>query len=84
MPIMTMLERTLKMRLEREECVSFVYRKTDGSVRAARGTRNLRFIPVHLHPKSPEDQMSPKVNYYDYENKAWRSFSIGSLIRIVD
>ena len=84
MPMMSMLERTLKMRLEREECVSFVFRKADGSMRTARGTRNLSFIPAHLHPKHPEDQMSPKVNYYDYDANAWRSFSIGSLIRIVD
>ena len=84
MPIMSMLERTLKMRLEREECVSFVFRKADGSMRTARGTRNLSFIPAHLHPKHPEDQASPKVNYYDYGERGWRSFSIGNLIRIVD
>ena len=84
MPIMPMLERTLKIRLECEACVSFVYRKADGSMRTARGTRNLSFIPAHLHPKQPEDQISPKVNYYDYDANAWRSFSIGSLIRIVD
>jgi hypothetical protein len=76
MPIISMLEQTLKKRLESEECVLFVYRKADRSMRTARGTRNPDFIPVQLHSGRAEDIKSPKVNYYDYDKKSWRSFSI--------
>jgi hypothetical protein len=33
----------------------------------ARGTRKLNFISAQRNRKQPENQMSPKVNYYDYD-----------------
>lgn len=82
MIVYSVLERELKMRLEASECVSFAYRKSDGSVRHARGTRNLSFIPMRLHPRHAEDPTAKVMNYYDYDRLEWRSFRLGTLLRI--
>ena len=49
--IIPILEQQLMRRLATEAEVRFVFRKQDGTERRARGTCNLRYIPLDKHPK---------------------------------
>lgn len=52
----------------------FSFRKKDGSIRNALGTRNLILIPKDQMPKHLFDQTSAMV-YWDLEAKGYRSVS---------
>lgn len=80
--IMTALERTLKARLESESSVAFVFRKSNGELRLAHGTRNLDFVPLHQRPRHAEAESSTAMTYYDHDKRDWRSFKFGTLLRI--
>ena len=61
----------------------FVYRKADGTIRTALGTRSAALIPAE---KLPKGDMSDKVEildngvkaipYFDLEKMEWRSFRV--------
>ena len=69
------------------ETVNFVFRKKDGSRRAAVGTTNLVVIPQDQWPKDMGAEIkAPKndsvVTYYDMEKLSWRSCRADSILEI--
>ena len=77
------------MRLKRalsDGVVQFSFRKSDGSVREARGTLNGTLIPREDAPKDEQGNRTPvwsAIAFYDIDKKAWRSFRISSFIGFV-
>lgn len=72
---------TIKDRLS-TGIVTFTFTKLDGSLRPAKGTRSLEFIPAEFHPKgtSKKPETTNVVSFFDVENKGWKSFDITTLI----
>jgi len=55
----------------------FAFIKKDGSVRVAKGTTNLAFVPVEKHPKG--GKASEKVlAYFDLDKDNWRCLSVNT------
>lgn len=76
----------LKKRMK-EEVTHFVFRKKDGSVRQAYGTRASEVIVRHEGTVLPPDDRKPRPNsgtfpYFDIERQSWRCFKIDSLMDI--
>ena len=76
------IENTLRTLL-RNNIVAFTYRKVNGEIRHAIGTRNLTLAEIHtgasiLRPKNEEQPNS----YYDVEKMGWRSYKPELLISI--
>lgn len=78
---MNALERELYNRLLVEQEVRFRFKKESGEIRDARGTCNLKYIPVSKHPAT-RMPITTSIRYYDYDRQDWRSFRLGSLILI--
>lgn len=78
------LERSLISKLDAEPSVRFAFRKRDGSIRDARGTRNLLFIPLRDHPKQIHPLSGTSVKYYDWDKGEWRSWTVGSIMQVFD
>lgn len=72
-----------------EQAVKFQFRKKDGSVRDAVGTRNLELM-VQEDGKRYEFKTAGKpecpttLGYWDLEKKAWRSFVLTSFIGLAE
>lgn len=72
-----------------ETAVRFQFKKKDGTIRNAVGTRNLEMM-VQEDGKRYEFKTSGKpecpttLGYWDLEKKAWRSFVLTSFIGIVE
>lgn len=79
--VIPILEQRLMKRLAKEAEVRFVFRKQDGTERSARGTCNLRYIPLDKHPKH-DLPVTTAVRYFDLDENDWRSFEIGRLQRM--
>lgn len=80
---MSQLEKELYEKLESCRGVCFVFRKQDWTVRKARGTRNLNYIPIEKHPKTiGPHPITTSINYFDLDKKEWRAFQIGQLLQI--
>lgn len=70
--------------------VNFVFKKVDGSRRAAVGTTNLDLVPQDLWPKdmtSVEESNDKQkdmgvVRFFDCEKGAWRSCKVENIINI--
>ncbi len=63
----------LKSVLEERESVRFVYvKKTDNSIREARGTRRLDCIPQWSIPKGHRKSPRSVLTYYDLDRQGWR------------
>lgn len=60
----------------------FRFKKLDGTLREALGTRNVDLIPRETSPKFIEDQTSKAIVYWDLEEEGFRSVSISSLVWI--
>lgn len=80
--IISMLEQQLMRRLDIEGEVRFVFKKKDGRERWARGTCNLRYIPIDKHPKRALP-ITSTIRFFDLDKNEWRSLEIGNLIRIL-
>lgn len=79
----SVLEQQLYAKLLVEPEVCFVFHKKDGSVRTARGTANLAYIPLDKHPKRQHPlPITTSIRFFDLDKIDWRSFEIGSLICI--
>lgn len=72
-----------------EQAVKFQFRKKDGSVRDAVGTRKreLMVLPsgelwAPIGPQKPECPTT--IGYWDLEKKAWRSFVLTSFIGLAE
>ena len=74
----------LKKRME-TEIVHFFYRKGDGSLRSAYGTRDHAFIKEHLgDPQKASETAKPirTFTYFDIGREGWRSFRPESIDRL--
>lgn len=79
---MNEIENTLRSLL-RNNIVAFTYRKVDGSIRHALGTRNLYLAERYTQTiiPTPTGDMQPN-SYYDLERGGWRSWKEGNVINI--
>lgn len=68
----------------RTDIVAFTFRKLDGTIRHAVGTRNLCLVCTQIGETIPlpKNKRSNPNAYYDIERKDWRAFSEGSIISI--
>ena len=66
--------------------VKFTYRKVDGSIRKAVGSRNLDAIRVAFGVRvpTPKTGNTNPTAYYDLEKEAWRSFKAENVLSIND
>lgn len=63
--------------------VSFTFRKVDGTIRKAIGTRNLVLAEIHTCTTIPTPKGEEQPNsYYDVEKMGWRSYKPENLISI--
>lgn len=63
--------------------VSFTYRKVNGEVRHAIGTRNLTLAEIHTCTTIPTPNGEEQPNsYYDVEKMGWRSYKPENVISI--
>lgn len=58
-----------------EQVTRFQFRKKDGSIRRALGTRNEILIPKIDAPRFLDDVSPKSVVFWDLEERAFRSFS---------
>lgn len=80
----TLLER-LKELLNTRSMIGFTYKKKNGEVRHAFGTKNLEVIKVVDENAIPSGNGTHKegvVSYFDLDKNAWRSFKEDSLVDI--
>ena len=79
---MNEIENTLRSLL-RNNIVAFTYRKVDGSIRHALGTRNLTLASAYTNTRipTPTGDMQPN-SYYDVQSNGWRSWKTGYVISI--
>lgn len=79
---MNEIENTLRDLL-RSNIVTFTYRKVDGSIRHALGTRNLSLAERYTETiiPTPTGDMQPN-SYYDVQSNGWRSWKEGNVISI--
>lgn len=76
----------LREKLQQGE-VYFVYKKKDGSQRAAVGTTNLDLVPQWQWPKdmgaeTKDERNDSLVTYYDIEKQSWRSCKTENILEI--
>ena len=57
--------------------VAFSYKKKDGTLRRAIGTKNPAFIPAEFRPKGNGDEKAAKssITYFDMQKSQWRSIA---------
>ena len=66
----------------------FTYRKTDGTIRQALGTRSLLLIPADKLPRDPVeikdgwDDIVKAIPYFDLMKKEWRSFNVLNFVSL--
>ena len=61
----------------------FNFRKKDGSIRNALGTRNTDLIPNHLFILEVDDISKKSVVFYDLEAEDFRSLSVGTEVALI-
>ena len=76
------IENTLRDLL-RKNIVVFTYRKVNGELRHAIGTRNLTLASAYTNTRipTPTGDMQPN-SYYDVQSNGWRSWKTGYVISI--
>ena len=79
---MNEIENTLRSLL-RTNIVSFTFRKVNGEIRHAKGTRNLTLASAYTDTRipTPTGDMQPN-SYYDVESNGWRSWRTGCVVSI--
>ena len=76
------LNETLR-RLLATNIVCFTYKKVNGEIRKAKGTRNLQLARAHTGMSIPDPTgYEQPTSYYDVESLGWRSYRDGNLISI--
>ena len=65
--------------------VAFSYKKKDGTLRKAIGTKNLTFIPAEFHPKGNGDDKAAKtsITYFDMQKMQWRSIATHKALSVL-
>ena len=66
-----------------ENVTRFQFRKKDGSIRNALGTRNELLIPKDQHVKYIDDISNKSVVFWDLEEEDFRSFSSDAEVSII-
>jgi len=66
----------------RKGLVKFTFKKLDGTIREAFGTRNMNYVPTESHPKGTGVEVDSVVKFYDIDKQAWRSVSVKTEIEI--
>lgn len=66
-----------------ENVARFQFKKLDGSIRNALGTRNELLIPKEEEIKFIDDISTKSVVFWDLEEKAFRSFSKNAEVSII-
>jgi hypothetical protein len=66
-----------------ENVTRFQFRKKDGSIRNALGTRNELLIPKDEQVKYIDDISHKSVVFWDLEEQAFRSFSSNAEVSII-
>ena len=66
-----------------ENVTRFQFRKKDGSIRTALGTRNESLIPKQAEVKYLDDISTKSVVFWDLEEEAFRSFSVGTEVAVL-
>ena len=66
----------------RKGLVKFTFKKLDGTIREAFGTRNMKYVPTENHPKGTGVEVDSVVKFYDLDKQAWRSVSVKAEIEI--
>jgi len=66
-----------------ENVARFQFKKLDGSIRNALGTRNELLIPKEEEIKFIDDISTKSVVFWDLEEKAFRSFSKQAEVSII-
>lgn len=65
--------------------VRFSFRKKDGSVREAYGTRNVDIVNEHdATPKGTGVEAVGVTRYYDLDKNAWRCFLDSEFIEVLE
>ena len=79
---MNEIENTLRSLL-RNNIVSFTFKKVNGEIRHALGTRNLTLASAYTNTRipTPTGNMQPN-SYYDVQSNGWRSWKTGCVISI--
>ena len=72
-----------------EQAVKFQFKKKDGTIRDAVGTRNLEMMVQedgnqYEFKTSGKPECPTTLGYWDLEKKAWRSFTLTSFIGLVE
>ena len=62
----------LRQKLQ-EGVVKFTYKKVNGDIREATGTRNFNHIPEEANPKGTGVVKPGIIAYYDLDVQGWRS-----------
>ena len=66
-----------------ENVTRFQFRKKDGSIRNALGTRNELLIPKQAQVKYLDDISKKSVVYWDLESESFRSFSRDTEVSVI-
>ena len=66
-----------------EKVMRFQFKKKDGSIRNALGTRNELLIPKQAQVKYLDDISNKSVVFWDLEEEAFRSFSVGTEVAVL-
>jgi hypothetical protein len=76
---MTNFANELRAALE-SSVAKFSYRKVNGEIREAVGTRNLSLIPTDCRPKweIQDPNIDKAVVYYDFDESDYRSISVAA------
>jgi len=66
-----------------ENVTRFQFKKLDGSIRNALGTRNELLIPKKAQVKYLDDISNKSVVFWDLEEEAFRSFSRNAEVSVI-
>lgn len=79
------LQQKLNRLLKTEDVVKFTFKKKNGELRHARGTKKMDKIESIDEGAIPSGKGTPKTGvivYFDLDKSAWRSFQEESLVSI--
>ena len=79
------LQQKLNRLLKTEDVVNFTFKKKNGELRHARGTKKMDKIESIDEGAIPSGKGAPKtevIAYFDLDKSAWRSFQEESLVSI--
>ena len=79
------LQQKLNRLLKTEDVVNFTFKKKNGELRYARGTKKMdkiESIDEGAIPSGKGSQKTGVITYFDLDKSAWRSFQEESLVSI--